>query len=137
MLGKFKDQGWFEPLAFHAGVHAVGTLLLAALWGAHHIILLALFDFVLHFTMDRIKASPNLLGRFKALSGSEFPQVKADSLLVGQWVGPEDEVRDYMRGTAARKKLRSNRLFWWFLGLDQMVHHLTHYAILLLMILGA
>ena len=25
--------------------------------------------------------------------------------------------------------------FWWYLGLDQMAHHLTHYAIILILIL--
>lgn len=34
----------------------------------------------------------------------------------------------------AATKLQSNKFFWWSLGLDQMVHHLTHYIIIYLII---
>jgi hypothetical protein len=64
MLQKSKP-GWdfVPPLAIHCGVHAGLTLVLAlylnpAVWW------LAIVDFVLHFTMDRIKAGPRYLGRF-------------------------------------------------------------------------
>lgn len=76
MLGKFNREGWLKPLAQHAYVHAIITLAIASFylglrgdvatipyftltWG------LALFDFLAHGTMDRIKASPDLLGRYK------------------------------------------------------------------------
>jgi hypothetical protein len=76
---------WLGPLAVHCGVHAALTLVICAviqprLWW------LALVDFTIHFAMDRIKASPVLLGRFH---------------------DPE------------------SRPFWFCLGVDQMVHHLT------------
>ena len=94
MLGKFKGGlEWISPLALHSLVHALFTLaiLLAfapSLWA------LAFLDFTVHFIQDRIKASPNLLGRFKP----------------------------------------DNKFFWWALGQDQMVHHLTHYIIIWLII---
>jgi hypothetical protein len=128
MLGKFKDNGWWEPLAFHALVHAIGTIVIATLFGAHHVFGLGVLDFICHATMDRYKASPNYLGRYKALAASEFPQVKFDAQQTGNlWSKAQD----------ARNRLRSNTYFWWALGFDQMVHHLTHYLILGLMLLGA
>jgi hypothetical protein len=97
MLGKFKGgTEWILPLLAHASVHAAFTFIIAfvfsqkistAFW-------LGVLDLVIHFTMDRIKASPNLLGRFKP----------------------------------------DNKYFWWALGFDQMVHHVTHYFIILCLI---
>lgn len=57
--GKAGESGWVLPLAVHAGIQAVGTLLIIlvarpGLWW------LALVDFGLHFAVDRGKA---LLGR--------------------------------------------------------------------------
>ena len=100
MLGKFKS-GWdfLGPLAAHAWVHALFTLVIAGCYGLavghpnpHWLALpLAAFDFAAHFAMDRIKAGPRYLGRFKDMKAPAF---------------------------------------WWCLGLDQMVHHFTHYAII-------
>lgn len=64
MLGKFYRKGWVLPLASHCAIHAVFTISIVffinpALWW------LAIVDFVLHFIMDRIKASPDLLGRWQ------------------------------------------------------------------------
>jgi hypothetical protein len=65
MLRKF-SPGWdfVVPLTVHCGVHALMTLIICllvapALWW------LAILDFVVHFTMDRIKSGPRYLGRFK------------------------------------------------------------------------
>ena len=91
MLGKFKGGwDWLLPLTAHAAVHGGLTLGIVLLF-APRLAWLALFDFGIHFTMDRIKASPNLLGRFKDMYDKKF---------------------------------------WWCLGADQMVHHLTHYTII-------
>lgn len=114
MLGKFRERGWFGPLLAHGLVHGSGTGLImvgAALvsgsalpyWAG----LLPLADVVLHMTMDRIKASPSLLGRFKALTKGEF-----------------------MAATDEQK--RGNRWFWWSLGIDQSFHHLTHLGLAVL-----
>jgi hypothetical protein len=65
---------------------------------------LALFDAAVHFTMDRVKASKKLLGRYKTLTSDTAP-------------------------TATPEQWRSNTLFWWALGFDQLIHHLTHYVI--------
>lgn len=83
------DTGFVFPLMVHVLCHALLTLIIVssvngALW------YLALFDFAVHFLMDRIKSGPRYLGRFNDPAKSSF---------------------------------------WICLGLDQMVHHLTHYAI--------
>ena len=80
------DWSFIPPLALHCGIHAFTTLIVVflvqpSLWW------LAFADFVVHFTMDRIKAGPKYLGRYTDISKSGF---------------------------------------WIALGLDQMVHHLTH-----------
>jgi len=90
MLGKFKESGWVAPLSAHCAVHSLITFFICFYFGFYVAILAALFDFVIHFAMDRIKASPKLLGRYK----------------------------------------QDNPKFWWALGFDQMVHHLTHYLII-------
>jgi len=91
MLGKFKEVGWVKPLAAHCGVHAGFTFFIASFWvSAPDALLLAVMDFLIHFTMDRVKASPRMWGRFKT----------------------------------------DQKEFWWALGFDQTVHHLTHYFII-------
>jgi hypothetical protein len=68
MLGKFRP-GWdfIPPLLAHAGVHGAFTLLLSWLAGARPIVCcaLAVLDLGVHFGVDRVKASPRLLGRWK------------------------------------------------------------------------
>lgn len=107
MLGKFKEKDWILPLTAHSGVHALFTFLISLIFlDIYDSIYLGLFDFVIHFTMDRIKASPKMLGRYVGLSKSDFI------------AGVTDEQK------------KSNKKFWLSLGLDQMVHHLTHYIII-------
>lgn len=55
---------WVAPLISHAGVHAFFTFWIAFCFKQHLALYLALFDFVVHFMVDRIKASPSILGRF-------------------------------------------------------------------------
>lgn len=97
MLGKFEEIGWVKPLLAHTGIHAVATFLIALVFTQMVFLSLslALFDLVVHFIMDRVKASPKLLGRY--------------------------DIKD--------------KRFWWSLGFDQMVHHLTHYAIIACIVL--
>jgi hypothetical protein len=94
MLGKFRP-GWdfLGPLAAHAAVHGALTFCIAGFFSGspRTAACLALFDSAVHFAMDRIKAGPKYLGRFKDMAFAPF---------------------------------------WWCLGFDQMVHHLTHYAII-------
>ena len=66
MLGKMSRTGWVKPLAYHAATHAVGTLIVSLMFVPTLIALcLAIADFVLHFIVDRVKASPDLGGRWK------------------------------------------------------------------------
>lgn len=126
MLGKFLERGWAKPLAVHCLVHAAFTAAIA-LWFltyAYHyrhpwtelqVLLVAGFDFGAHFIMDRVKAAPHLMGRWKALS-------KADYLAAAQQAAC---------GSAAGKRaLRGNMMHYNALGFDQLVHHLTHYVII-------
>jgi hypothetical protein len=58
MLGKFKGGNqWIGPLFAHAGAHAFATLLIALCFAPAYgiAILLALFDFAAHFSIDRLK----------------------------------------------------------------------------------
>lgn len=148
MLGKFKPTGWQLPLLAHASVHALFTLGICfvvnpSLWW------LSIFDLVIHFTMDRIKASGKLLGRFKALSGPEFMALQnemdeADGELWEALSNNPTEQGALFNIAVARgdvfkryqEKHLSNRLFWWALGFDQMVHHLTHYTIIYFLVKG-
>jgi hypothetical protein len=130
MLGKFKPGwAWVLPLTAHAGVHGVATFLIALCFKPKSAFWIALFDMVIHFTMDRIKASPNMLGRYKALSANEYVGVAS---LVTQAGSSNPELA--MAGKSAVQKLQSNVYFWWSLGLDQMVHHLTDLTIVFFLI---
>jgi hypothetical protein len=98
MLGKFK-AGWdfLPPLLAHTCVHMLGTLVICASLGVAFDlgVKLIFMDGIIHFFMDRIKAGPKYLGRFKDMYDKKF---------------------------------------WWSLGLDQAVHHLTHYLIIYLIL---
>ena len=105
MLNKFKLKGWVYPLFCHVRVHSVFTLLIStaflnlysdmtvqdytriAVW-------MMFLDGVVHFIVDRIKAHPDLGGRWKT----------------------------------------DNPKFWLALGADQMLHHLTHYGIIYVLV---
>ena len=65
MLGQLRAPNWVLPLAPHAAVHAPATFLIAMWFSLHLEIILAITDFILLFTIDRLKASPNYGGRFK------------------------------------------------------------------------
>lgn len=68
MLGKMQRTGWIKPLMAHAAVHAFLTFLIVLLVQPSNYFLyfiLPLADFSIHFIIDRIKASPDLGGRFK------------------------------------------------------------------------
>lgn len=96
MLGKFKsDWSFFWPLYSHAWVHGTLSLLIAFTY-THDItfsIRIYMIDMVIHFLVDRMKAGPKYLGRFKDMYEKKF---------------------------------------WWCLGFDQMIHHLTHYLLIFL-----
>ena len=122
MLGKFKDKGWVKPLLAHVGVHGLLTVLICSYVSFKLAIPLALLDMAIHFTMDRIKSSSKLLGRYKPVTSMQMMQI----LLFKQQKGYLDPLMV--------KALNDNKLFWWSLGLDQMVHHLTHYLVIFLLL---
>jgi len=73
MLGKMRATNWVLPLTAHAAVHAIGTFtvsyifLLNLSYTLDAILfasILSVTDFVVHFFVDRLKASPNLGGKF-------------------------------------------------------------------------
>ena len=116
MLGKFRDKGWVLPLAAHCFVHFLFTFLIALgtfvftnhqspvyFWSA---VLFGLIDFSIHFIMDRIKASPKMLGRYQNFTKKEF----------------EHEILPLIKGgeeyaIQVKQRLKSNTLFWWSLEL--------------------
>lgn len=135
MLGKFKAKDWVDPLVAHCKVHAGFTALIIIWWfwpgfkkdlDLDKAILvskyapLAFLDFGLHFAMDRLKASPKLLGKFKPISSAEMSEV-----LYANDNKPRERYKT---------KLRNNKIFRWSLGFDQMFHHLTHYLIIYLVL---
>lgn len=124
MLGKFKKEGWILPLSAHCGVHVAFTLVLA--WSATRsfnvALLCAFLDGSLHFVMDRIKASPDLLGKYKALSAAEMTVIKEEIDLCQRLAFPvPNSIYD---------RLRHNVYFWYALGFDQLIHHLTDILII-------
>lgn len=120
MLGKFKNGlEWILPLAGHCAVHAICTFsIIYILFKGHGLYWLAAADFIVHFIMDRIKASPNLLGRFKALSQQEY------------------KFMSQAKNNEYATRLNSNKWYYRSLGIDQYVHHLTHYWIIYCLVLS-
>ena len=107
------DWDYVKPLAAHCGVHALFTCTIACTflyltldyytrWEIPLMCLkVSLIDFICHFIVDRLKASPASFGRFTALSVREFPE-------------------------ANERKRKENRNYWFVLGADQELHHLTN-----------
>lgn len=134
MLRKFlPDHKFILPLTCHSLVHAILTYLIALPIRSDIALNLAIFDFTIHFIMDRIKASPKMLGRFESLDKTcfvgvfkfatgDFKSMKLDNCLT------DAEKKDKVEW--GKNRLKENKYFWWSLGLDQMVHHITHYIII-------
>lgn len=65
MLGKLQRTNWVLPLLSHASVHSVFTFVISVLFVPVQLALfLAIADLILHFVIDRLKASPDIGGRF-------------------------------------------------------------------------
>lgn len=129
MLRKFSPvpSVWIPALAAHAGVHASFTYVIAFVFtrSPSFSISVAFLDFLVHFGMDRIKASPHLLGRYKSLSANEYA-------IYSKIASSKSEHHNAVM--ACKTYIDGNKYFWWSLGLDQMVHHLTHYYIIYLIV---
>lgn len=98
MLFRKTSPNWdfVLPLLTHCAVHASFTLMICLIY-APQTWWLAIVDLVIHFIMDRVKSSPNLLGRYNDIGKAPF---------------------------------------WWCLGFDQMIHHLTHIGLTWVIVLG-
>lgn len=142
MLGKFKLEGWVKPLAAHCAVHAImtfGILILLAPWlSLLMVISLSVMDFCIHFTMDRIKASPNMLGKFESLDKQCFKGVYAFAKGDFKSMKIDDMLTDAEKQEKiawGKRRLKENKYFWWSLGVDQLIHGLTHELIVIITIL--
>lgn len=72
MLQKTRsDWKFLLPLAAHCAIHALITFIIT-LFFAPSLWWLGIIDFVIHFTMDRIKAGPKYLGRFSDMNSAGF-----------------------------------------------------------------
>lgn len=133
MLGKFaKYPDYIAPLLAHVGVHGAFTLLIASAFHCGYAPWLALLDMTIHFAMDRIKASPHMLGRFKALSANEYREIAYEQEhYIKKFPGTQTSLNMQEK---FNERLKSNVYFWWCLGIDQMVHHLTHYLVIYLIL---
>lgn len=101
-IKKFAKEEWFLPLFKHSFHHGLGTAAIVTLYLSYcnvcpfslkfYTIVLGsfLFDTIVHFCIDRLKASPNFGGKYA------YPS------------------KNYFMAS----------------GLDQMLHHLTHYSII-------
>lgn len=132
MLGKFKPYPAFIlPLLAHSGVHGIMTFLIAVWFKPPAVaLLLGALDMGIHFTVDRVKASPTLGGRWTALSKNEMMGIIAKTQKISALEAADPVVGYTMDKLQIQDQLKSNVYFWWALGADQMAHHLTHYAII-------
>lgn len=149
MLGKFKLFGWEKHLAAHCAVHLVFTFIIAMCFGADAELAmkLGLLDFTIHFIMDRIKASPIMLGRFKPFTKEQYEEHLSQVKMCQDAIdkipdngGGFSPQRAFLRNTMNQEvetwyhKKQSNKWFWYSLGIDQMVHHLTDLFIVYILV---
>jgi hypothetical protein len=104
MLRKNRYVGWFLPLIDHAFTHAVGTALIILFWGGFYFGGMFFIPWLLLF-----------LPLFDLVTHFIMARVKASPWMWGKYK-PQD------------------KYFWWALGFDQMVHHLSDYVIIYVMI---
>lgn len=67
MLGKFNAKDWELPLFTHAAVHALMTfgIVMYFLGNVEIAAGMMMLDLITHFTIDRVKASPYMFGKYK------------------------------------------------------------------------
>jgi hypothetical protein len=128
MLGKFRPTGWQKPLAAHCAVHAAFTFTILSVIATPTLLTccLALFDGCVHFVMDRVKASPELFGRWKPASKEEYVAAYAAAVReVPATLSDEEATRVLKAKHRGIVKMWDNQLYFWTLGFDQLVHHCT------------
>lgn len=153
MLKKFEKYPTFIlPLLAHAGVHGLMTFTIVLLarpqdfYHPHLALGLALADMAIHFIVDRIKASPDLLGRFKAITKKDYiahlGEVRALEDRIAMLSASQSTIEQAADLTSDlndlhldwHETMKSNTFFWWALGWDQAMHHLTHYWIIYMVV---
>lgn len=66
VFGKGLRDDWILPLVLHSAIHGLGTLFILSMYFDLKLsVVLAVIDSASHFIIDRIKAHPDLLGRYK------------------------------------------------------------------------
>jgi hypothetical protein len=133
MLGKFKPYPHFIlPLLLHGLVHGVFTFLIAlTLQSWQFALFLGFLDMAIHSVVDWAKANPSIGGRYVALSKNEMRQIIENAEYFKEYPLSTTTLQAKPQDDA---KLKSNKYFWWALGLDQKAHHLTHYLLIWLML---
>lgn len=145
MLGKFQGgTAWILPLSAHCAVQAFFTFLIGLMVNPRLAVVGATIDFILHFIMDRIKASPNLMGRWKNFSANEYGflrmgflppstndilETKREATIGGTIKVLVLKVRE-ASSKQIEKTFKNNTYFWWALGIDQCFHGLTDLLVL-------
>ena len=121
MLRKYSAKwDFFKPLFVHSAIHGILTIAIV-LFVNPRLWWLGLIDLVSHFVMDRVKAGPKYMGRWKALSGAEYMGI----------ITSIEEFKDSKNNELIlatqmfQRKLKANTYFWWCLTIDQAWHHLT------------
>ena len=145
MLRKFELNAneWVPALLLHSFVHGSLTVVISCLFiwikslmvtevmqesyqpDYNLSIWLGLFDMVVHFAVDRWKASPHYAGKYRSLSKKEFIKIKQEL----------SRSTDPMYTKHLLDRINSNREFWLAVGWDQFLHHCTHYIILAILII--
>ena len=80
MLGKGKREGWVLPLLAHCEVHAALTLAVLVAFGVDFAFAIAMAEGAAHFAIDRIKAHPDLGGRWTPAQPQFWWALGADQL---------------------------------------------------------
>jgi hypothetical protein len=73
-------------------------------------LLMSLLDFAAGFALAMFRSHSSMIARFKPLDLDEFM-------------------------SASRKAKRQHRMYWTFFGLDQAIHHMTHFSIIYILCL--
>jgi hypothetical protein len=82
MLGKGKREGWVDPLLAHCNVHASLTWLVLVAFGVGYFPALGIAgaEGIAHFGIDRLKAHPDLGGRWNPSQPQFWWALGADQL---------------------------------------------------------
>jgi len=105
VTGKFKAKGWVKPLFHHAYMHGMFTGFIS-------------YTFLLAngVSLNESFWYAILLMLFDLVTHFTIDRIKASPFILPQYK-PD------------------NSMFWFYLGLDQMFHHLTHYLVIFILLI--